>query len=364
MGLIVAASVGVAIVLGGAGAFVAVRLSQQPTGTTGSGPTGTGPTRTGSTSARTPDPSPTPATSATATPPATDTTRISLPGTTVVIQENDADPIKLASYSVEGGERVYVRQAGSDRFSLTKSYFEYVPNPEGTTALATNADYSDDNYAQLSIVEHGTGRRKTIKLSAAPVYPTTPRWSPDGRYGLVTLFKVEGKTSVAYGYGIIDVQRATGKIFQVKDKGAGDFYFFWHGDSRTVGTWAGDRLLSYDLEGAKVQTLTGKGSAVWVEGYDVSPSGAYALAHCTSAGVALCPSDPAGRGTPPASIPFASTRLIGWWDEHHVAGWRTYGKGFQAVVVDLNGKVTRVLATAPNTKEFGDMGFRYTRVAP
>jgi hypothetical protein len=102
---------------------------------------------------------------------------------------------------------------------------------------------------------------------------------------------------------------------------------------------------------------------VWVEGDDVSPSGGLFLSKCTAAGGSLCARATSGGGRS-ITIPFASTRLIGWWDDRHVAGWRISGDGYEAVVVDLKGRTDRVLATAGKKTEFDDMGFRYSRGTP
>ncbi len=59
---------------------------------------------------------------------------------------------------------------------------------------------------------------------------------------------------------------------------------------------------------------------------------------------------------------FAAVRLIGWWDDEHLAVWRTKGGGYEAVVIDLKGQVSRVLATAAEKAEFDKMGFRFARV--
>ena len=72
----------------------------------------------------------------------------------------------------------------------------------------------------------------------------------------------------------------------------------------------------------------------------------------------------AGGDTAPRVVPFASTRLIGWWDDQHLAVWRSRNAGYEAVVIDLKGQVVRVLATAPSKSQFDDMGFRFSRGTP
>ncbi|MFI7144877.1 protein kinase [Nonomuraea sp. NPDC050022] len=365
IGWIVATAVACTLALATVGGIVAVRLASLP------GPIGTSsptPDDTNSTDASyIPTPTPTPTSTPTPTPtpsPDQSTRTIALPGTSVEIRENGSDPIKLASYSLNGGKGVYIRRAASDDFTLDNHYFEYALDADGARALATDVDYSGDGYSLVSIIDHRTGAKRTVKLSTRPVFPTTPRWSPDGKLGLVTLFKDTGGKSVEYGYGVIDVARGTGKVYQVKEKGAGEWRFFWDAGGQAVGTWVGGRMKFYDLDGNALRTLSSAGSPVWVEGDDVSPSGGLFLSHCTAAGGAVCARPTTGGGGTPVTIPFVTNRLIGWWDDQHLAVWRAKGAGYEAVVIDLKGQVIRVLATAAKRAEFDKMGMRFSRGTP
>ncbi|MBT2228954.1 serine/threonine-protein kinase [Nonomuraea sp. NEAU-A123] len=361
-GWIVATAVACTLALATVGTIVVVRLASLPDPGITSSPTPDNTNNTANSPSYTPTPSPTPTPTPTSS--TNQTTRtIALPGSSVEIRENGSDPIKLAAYSLDSGKRVYVRRAASDDFTLNSRYYEYALAADGTRALATDVDYSTDGYGLVSIIDHRTGAKRTVKLSVKPVFPTTPRWSPDGKLGLVTLFKDTGGKSVEYGYGVIDVERGTGKVYEVKEKGAGEWRFFWDADGQAVGTWVGGRMKFYDLDGNALRTLTGAGSPVWVEGDDVSPSGGLFLSHCGTAGDTLCARSTTGGGTP-VTIPFASNRLIGWWDDQHLAVWRAKGAGYEAVVIDLKGQISRVLATAAKQAEFDKMGLRYSRGTP
>ncbi|MGW3343999.1 protein kinase domain-containing protein [Nonomuraea rubra] len=348
-GWVVAGGVAGALVLAAASAFVAVRLSGIPERST--------------------SPAPTTAAAATTSPPPSTTApptarALTLPGTSVKLEERDGDPIRLASYTVDSGKRLYVRKHATGRFTSDTRYFEYALDPATNRALGTDVDYSTDLYATVSIIDHVSDARRVVKLSPKPVFPTTPRWSPDGRYGLVTLYKSSGGETVEYGFGIIDVAAEKGRTFEIKDAGAGEWRFFWDAGGQAVGTWTGGRMRFYDLNGKVVRTLSGVGTPVWVEGDDISPSGTRFLAHCSSAGTSLCARPTSGGDAEPIEIPFASNRLIGWWDDDHLAVWRAKGGGYEAVVIDLSGKVSRVLATAGKKAEFDKMGFRFSRVSP
>ncbi|MBF8190952.1 hypothetical protein ITP53_35650, partial [Nonomuraea sp. K274] len=287
-----------------------------------------------------------------------------LPGTSVRIEERTGDPISLASYTVDSGDHLYVRKQTTGQFTRDPRYFEYALDPRTGLALGTDVDYSTDFFATVSIVDHATEGRRVVKLSPKPIYPTTPRWSPDGKYGLVTLYKGADGDSAEYGYGVIDIAAGTGRVFEVKEQGAGEWRFFWGTGGRSVGTWAGGRMWFYDMNGKPLRTLRDAGSPVWVEGDDVSPSGTRFLAHCTAAGTSLCAHSISADGPEPVTVPVTSSRLIGWWDDEHLAVWRARGAGAEAVVIGLSGQVTRVLATARSKDEFDAMGFRFGRTAP
>ncbi|MET8008116.1 serine/threonine-protein kinase [Nonomuraea glycinis] len=318
------------------------------------------PTPADTSASREPTPSPTPTPTPT---PATPTT-IELRGSAVRIEERDSDPLKLASYSMNSGKNLYVRQPGTDVFTADTRYFEYALNGDGTQALGTDVDYSTDKFALLSVIDHRAGTKRAIKVSANPIFPTTPRWSPDGKLALVTLYTNTGGESVEYGFGIVDVAAGTARTFRVREKGAGEWRFFWDADGQAVGTWVGGKMKFYDLNGKELRTLSDVGSPVWVEGDDVSSSGSRFLAHCTTTRTTICLRSTSGDDSEPVTVPFASDRLIGWWDEEHLAVWRSKGAGREAVVIDLSGKVVRVLATAPKRAEFDKMAFRFSRGTP
>src|SRR5690606_19918562 len=116
-------------------------------------------------------------------------------------------------------------------------------------------------------------------------------------------------------------------------------------------------------DGTKTRTVQAAGDPVWVEGDDVSPNGDRFLARCAASAATICAHPVSGDGGPDR-VPFTSRRLIGWWDDEHLAVWRAKGAGYEAVVIDLSGKVQRVLATAPKRAEFDRMTFRFSRGTP
>ncbi|WP_248959438.1 serine/threonine-protein kinase [Sphaerisporangium perillae] len=379
--LIVAGVVAVSLVLGGSGYLIAQSLGKDTgTGLTNDATNQQGRTDEPVTSSSGPlatpagSPSPgtvassaeTPAAGATsaASPPPAATRTIKLPGSTITLHENDSDPIKLTFYSLDYGKRVYVRKYGGTSFAKTGKYFEYTVSDDGRKALGTDTVYTRDSYSTVSLVDRTGGKPTVIRIAKAPVYPTFPQWSPDGRKVLVTLNEAVDDTSKGYGYAIIDVAREKAKIVRVKEKDVGTWSYFWRGDGRAVGTWAlkgaTQRIRFYDLNGTVLQTLLDVGSPLTVEGDDVSPSGEHFMTKCSGSDTEICVWGL--DGSEAARFSFPTDRLIGWYDDQHIAGWRKKGSGYEAVVVDLSGTATRVLATA-KAGEYKKQYLRYTRAS-
>ncbi|MBG0816253.1 serine/threonine-protein kinase [Planomonospora sp. ID82291] len=296
---------------------------------------------------------------------------IRLPGSSTTIHESDEDPIRLTSYSLTtaGKFHLYARKHGANDFAAADQYIDYTVNPQGTGALATDLHYDKDNHALVSIIDRVGGAVDKVRITKAPVYPSLPQWSPDGRKGLVTLYQADAdvtKPSHPYGYAIIDIAAKKAKIVKVKEKDAGTWSYFWRGDGRAVGTWAIDgstrRIRFYDLEGTVLQTLLDVGTPLTVEGEDVNPSGSLIMTYCKGTEKEICVWSTAADGEPQARIPFATKRVVGWYDDRHIAVWRAAGSGFEAVVIDLEGRVERVLAETADAKEYEKQFMRYTRV--
>ncbi|GAA3445604.1 serine/threonine protein kinase [Planomonospora venezuelensis] len=328
----------------------------------------------------TPSPSPTPQagrssgtpTPAAATVPEADR-RTKLPGGSTTIHESDEDPLRLTSYTLPAGKdfALYVREHGGNDFTKNDKYYDYTADASGDRALGTDKEYSADNYFQLSIINRADGSADRIKTTKYPVYPTFPQWSPDGTKALVTLNQVvEGNGSTSskpYGFAVVDIATKKVKIIQVKEKDAGTWSYFWRGDSRAVGTWAIDgkvqRIRFYDPQsGVVLQTLLDVGTPLTVEGDDLNPSGTQLMTYCKGTEQEICVWSTAADGEPTARIPFVTKRVIGWYDDRHIAAWRSKGSGYEAVVIDLKGQVKRVLAETPVAKEFDGQFMRYTRV--
>ncbi|MEU1731584.1 protein kinase [Streptosporangium sp. NPDC020145] len=292
------------------------------------------------------------------------TNKIKLPGSSITLHENPDDPIKLTAYSLDWDKTLYTRsRAGA--FSKNDKYFQYVVNTEGTKALGVDRQYDSGNYAVVSLVDRSDNSVTPLRIAKTPVYATVPQWSPDGTRGLVTLYESAGKTSKEYGYAIIDIAKKKVRTVRVKEKDAGKWSYFWRGDGKAVGTWAltgkTKRIRFYDLQGTVLQTLLDVGTPLTVEGDDVSPSGTLIMTYCKQDNKKVCVWSTVADADAQHRVPFETDRLIGWYDDTHIAGWRRKGSGYEAVVIDFEGRVKRVLATTTNAEEYKKQYMRFTR---
>ncbi|MER6173088.1 protein kinase [Streptosporangium sp. NPDC001681] len=321
-------------------------------------------TGTGSRAATTPSATPTQAVPS--IPPAD--RKIKLPASSITIHESDKDPIKLASYYVWKGDvrHDYTRKTDTDEFVKDEARAYYTLNPSGTHALAVHQYYSADNYEVVSIVDHKTGAQSDVKIVKGRTIALYPRWSPDGTKGLVTLYgPSKGETaSRVYGYAIIDIATKRASVVRVKEKDIGTWGYFWRSDSRAVGSWAvtkdTNRIRFYDLRGTVLQTLSDVGDPVWVEGDHVSPSGTLMITYCGET-AEICLRSTAADAKLQARIPFATDRVLGWYDDRHIVAWRRQSAGYEALVVDFKGKVKRVLAASTDDEEYKEQALSYAR---
>ncbi|MET8158545.1 protein kinase [Sphaerisporangium sp. NPDC005289] len=361
--LVVAGVVAGALVLGGAGYLIAQPSAGAPGPRVSADGTAGTQGRPGERAGRSSGPATSGGASPAATAPPAATRTIELPGSTVTIYESDGDPVRLTFYSLDNGTRAYIRDDGANSFTKTSKYFEYVVSGDGRRALGVDTLYTKDGHSAVSLVDRAGAGRTMIRIAKAPVYPSYPQWSPDGTKVLVTVNEAVGGTSRGRGYAIIDVARRKARIVHVKEKDVGRWSYFWRGDGRAVGTWAlkggTRRIRFYDLDGTVLQTLLRVGSPLTVEGDDMSPSGNLFLTSCAGRGqICVWTAD----GEERARFAFPTDRVIGWYDDAHIAAWRKKGRGYEAVVVDLKGRAGRVLATA-GAAEYPKLSLRYTRAA-
>ncbi|GAA2212122.1 hypothetical protein GCM10009850_075840 [Nonomuraea monospora] len=286
------------------------------------------------------------------------TTSFTVPSTEMQVYENETDPIKLVSYY--GGNGVYIRQPDTRTFKRDKTYSHpYVPSPDGTKALVLNNYNPDDGPKTVTIVNRETGKKRPVLISGERgVWAYAPRWDLTGRFGLVTL-SLPGATGGAWtraGFAIVDIERGTARVVEVDDAPAGLLRFFWVGGS--VGMWAEDGTIKlYDLNGVHRRSLTGAHAPEQMDDDPISPDRSRFVTRCAATGTDLCVRPLDGNGET-VTVPFTGTRLLGWWDNDHLAVFVKKGEGFDLMVIDLTGtQVRRLASTAEKTPGL----FHFTR---
>jgi hypothetical protein len=286
-----------------------------------------------------------------------------LPGIAATAYENDQDPIKLVSYSFGSGDNQTLYTRKSNGFVKSEKYQYYSESPDGGHALGIAQAYSSDGYDIESLVDLSSGEVYPLKTVKKPEWVGgVVRWSPDGKYVMVSvLHEVKGK-NVYKGFVLIDRAAHTAEVVQVKDTEIGIGPFIWGADSQSVATWAGENetggLRYFDLKGKALRTLSNLGDPGG--SYHLSPSGKLLLINCAGEAGQVCVRT--AEGQPYKRVSFNADDLIGWYDENHFAAWRRKSNGaYEAVVVDLEGKSSRVLTTMSG-KAYLDSYFVYVRV--
>ncbi|MEV2271245.1 serine/threonine protein kinase [Nonomuraea africana] len=330
-------------------------------------PQATGARQTTPSPGSTPTPTPTP--TVPVLPHATRT--IKLPGSSITLHESDDDAIKLSSYDTEGSDNLYVRKPGTSDFIENGAYFQYAVNASGTQALATDRVY-DDGYSVVSVVGRQPGSAKKIKVAKAPVYSFEPQWSPDGTRGLTTLYEVGedpvekgGYTFKRYGYAVIDIARKKARVVRLRTEDESVGGYFWRRDGQAIGTWVltddTHYIRFYDLQGAVLHTLPDVGVPLSREGEDISPSGTSLVTYCRGNVEEICVWSTDADAKARIRFQFETGGFIGWYDDQHLAGWRRNGGGYEAVVIDFQGQVKRVLAVVADAKEYEKQPMRFSR---
>ncbi|GGQ30585.1 serine/threonine protein kinase [Streptosporangium pseudovulgare] len=299
------------------------------------------------------------------------TRTIKLPDGSITLYENDDDPLKLNSYSTDRGENLYVRTPGTGDFIKNDRYIHYTVNASGTQALATDRLYDGDHYSVVSVVDRrpGSAKKTKIRIAKTPVYPFEPEWSPDGTHGLTTLYEVGGGTNETepytfkkYGYAIIDIAGKKADIVRVKRNDESTGSYFWRRDGQAIGTWVltdkTAHIRFYDLRGTVLQNLPDIGIPLSEGGESLSPSGTSLVTYCRGTPEEVCVRSTDADLEAQIRVPFDTRWFIGWYDDRHIAGWRRKGGGYEAVVIDFEGQVKRVLADA---KEDEKKTMRFSR---
>jgi hypothetical protein len=291
---------------------------------------------------------------------------IRLPGTTVTIHERDGDPVRLTSYSLDNPTRVYLR-AGNGGFAVRRGYTEATVSPGGARAALRSDTFTRDDYDSVEILNRSSGEKTEIKTVKKPAEAYEFYWSRDGRK-IIGLLDKASKTNKKVAGGFVTVDVTTGRRRVVSLAGLPkDASFRWTPDGRqVVGDHASGKkegVRFYNPDGTVVRTLDRVGTPI--SGEDMfSPSGKLFVTWCPlKINANLCLWDTRtgrGRGT----VARNTEEDWGWWDESHLYSVIKKRGAYQLVVLDLKGRVVRLLADIPSSawsKSKQNVYLSYTR---
>ncbi|MFI7702255.1 serine/threonine-protein kinase [Nonomuraea sp. NPDC049480] len=295
----------------------------------------------------------------------TDTVTFSVDGHGLIeLTESPSDPVKLFSLGST------IRKRGSQEYESDGRHIEYAVSDDGGKLLATNLAKADGSVSRtsVSVIDRVTGAGKNIALDKMPTIGFAPRWSPDGKHGLVSLYDVSPWLTLdppdrdVVGYAVIDTEAGVARLVKGKDAPANMKRAFWV-SSATIGVWTADEIRFYDLNGNDRGSLPDSTPPPAMDADPVAPGGSRYLARCTPTDTSLCVRSRSQSATGPIAVPFTVKRVVGWWDDDHLMVWRGAHSGWEIVVIDLTGKAVRVLLSmndpkyvafpAPNYLHFG-----------
>ncbi|MFI7700695.1 hypothetical protein [Nonomuraea sp. NPDC049480] len=285
---------------------------------------------------------------------------LALPGTGgVKYREQTGDPVQLTAYGL-GTRRAYLRAAKGDAFTWEKSLSEVSVAPGGRLASGVPSAYRS-GYDALVVTDRTTGTSTRIRTVRKPLTASYASWSRDGtKVALTVERKVGGKWQVA-GFTVVDVAAKKARTVRISGLSP-EAGFWWSPDGNLVSRHGTGLRLYRSSDGAVVRTLAGVGLPTGPEDA-FSPSGRRLATWCPSRfEEQLCLVDPiAGRIAQRVNV--RPEALFGWWDESHVIAVMAHRGAYRLSVVDLKGKVTRVLASVPARTWAAELWLAFTRTS-
>ncbi|MEV6036263.1 WD40 repeat domain-containing protein [Nonomuraea sp. NPDC052116] len=284
---------------------------------------------------------------------------VDVPEADVILHEQDGDPWRVTAFSKavsESRSAAYLRSPDGISFVEKKGYSQLEPAPKGGRVAAI--PYSSPGAYNSVVIFDSAGKAKRIRTVRKPLKATVPEWTRDGRKLVLSIQKNGINTT---GFVIIDAVTGTSKAVAVRNiDPASSFQWTPDGKYLAVGIWESDvGVRVYRQDGRTLRTLHKIG---WMQGSDAfSPSGKQLLTLCyATTGSHYCLWD-FKTGKLVKRVTYTGMQLtIGWWDDQHLFYEGSHSEGSQgAVVIDLNGKITRVAASYTEKAQW--VGLVYTR---
>ncbi|WP_170991288.1 serine/threonine-protein kinase [Herbidospora galbida] len=282
---------------------------------------------------------------------ATSTVDVEIETLGVTLHENPADGLWASSYEDTQGDGEgtgYVRDPATGRFVSVGAMTEPLVSPGGRfVAVLSAARLLTSDFDFIAVTDRTTGTTREVKTLTRPALARRPVWSADGTRLLMTATGLEDD-SPATGFVLVDPVTGTTETRDVA--AGGDEAFHWGPEEGTLARETGGTTTVYTLTGEVVRELKDTG--------DLHATRDGLLLTGCAAG-RLCLLD-AVTGAERRRFPLAKGLIVGGWlDDDHVMASRRGKDRFEVVLLDLDGKQTRVLAEGPD-KVFSDMRIYWT----
>lgn len=267
-----------------------------------------------------------------------------LPGVSVKYLEKAGDPVRLSSYGL-GTKSTYLRARTGNTFAQQQTLSEAAVSPDAATVAGVPKSYQA-GYDSLLLTDRASGKGRRVRTVKKPLAASYISWSRDSKRVALTVEQKVGGKWRAVGFTVVDV--VTGTARTVRPAGLDGAADFWWSPGGDLVARFGDGLRTYRAsDGATLRTFAGVGLPTGPEDA-YSPSGSRLTTWCPSRfKEQLCLVNPA-TGKIASRVAVSPEMLFGWWDESHVIAVMAHQGAYRLSVVDLTGKVTRVLAGIPS----------------
>ncbi|MFB9711365.1 hypothetical protein ACWDUI_24035 [Streptosporangium sandarakinum] len=279
---------------------------------------------------------------------------VKLTGTGVTVHEKTADPVKVTSYTL--GNVAYLRRNG--RFAKQIGYQEITVAPKGRRAVAVPTTYvNDHDSVLLADLTANTGSK--VQTVARPLIAKFAHWSRDGAKAVLTVQRKNGTSWDTIGFAVVDAAARTTRAVTVPGADRAARFRWGPGGTEVVTEHQGGTRF-YGLDGRVRRTFAKTGAPAGGEDA-FSPSGSAFLTWCP-----LTYAEPVcvwnrTTGALSAKVNIRAQALLGWWDDRHLIAVVPSGTAYRAVVADLTGRSTRVLADIPAADWKARVYLSYTR---
>ncbi|MEU8383138.1 hypothetical protein [Streptosporangium sp. NPDC048865] len=197
-----------------------------------------------------------------------------------------------------------------------------------------------------------------IRTVDTPLMTSSPHWDRDGTRILLTIYEGFEKEQRSRGFVIVDAASRTARVFRVRDDDHRSDYA-WGADAASVVHAGPDGAVRfYRLDGTLLRTVPKVGRLV-TDDVRVTSLGTVFTTRCHDRPRDVCVWDAATAERRAVVTLPKGLNFSGWMGDRHFLGTVTEGRTMKVVLLDLRGKVVRVLADGPVT-ELGKVGLYYT----